>query len=88
MLEAFTTIPTIIYSLQSLICSLQVVLRLGRDKTPSLDLHLVQGIESLRNVPLDGRTVEIQFIHNTITVEGVNWLLDFCRGKFTMPEKF
>ena len=79
MLEAFTTIHTIIYSLQSLICLLQVVLRLGRDKTPSLDLHLV---------PLDGRTVEIQFIYNTITAEGVNWLLDFRRGKFTMPEKF
>ena len=65
---------------------IQVVLRLGGETTPPLDVHLVSGISALQCVPLLGRTVTIPYIRGSLTVRGVNDLLDFQRGYFRMPD--
>ena len=49
-------------------------------------MHLVSGISALQCVPLLGRTVTIPYIRGSLTVRGVNDLLDFQRGYFRMPD--
>ena len=62
-------------------------MRLGGKTTPPLDVRLVSGISALQCVPLLGRTVTIPYIRGSLTVQGVNDLLDFRSGYFRMPDR-
>ena len=67
--------------------NLQIVLKLGEEKTTPLPLYVVCGISALKLFrPLAGKTIEIPKIPNTFMTHGINALLDLRWRKFKMPQ--